>query len=172
MATGDCPLRPSHKAMTRLQKTDPVHASRAVQIAASTTAPARPAERESARATLAAARQQTQNHRRPGGDGHRRIRSPCRHDVSLGSIRRGRPWRAAVTGLTASAGTNPGEIDVTWNAQPESAENYRVSLAPDGENFRGPSDSDWNASPTTNSLTITGLQDGSSYRVKVRKPIG
>ena len=45
---------------------------------------------------------------------------------------------------------------------------YRVSWAPDGESFRGASDTDWNANTTATSMTITGLTGGSDYKVKVR----
>ena len=66
--------------------------------------------------------------------------------------------KAPVTGLSASTGSSPGEIDVAWDAHPEGALEYRVAWAPSGESFRGAGNTDWNAYPTDTSLTITGLQ--------------
>ena len=78
------------------------------------------------------------------------------------------PQRAAVTGLSATPGANPGQIDVSWDAHPAGAIEYRVAWAPDGESFRGASNTDWNANPTATSMTIAGLTGGSDYKVKVR----
>ena len=82
------------------------------------------------------------------------------------------PWKAAVTGLTVTAGVAAGEIDVAWDAHPEGADDYRVAWAPDGESFRSASDSDWNAFPTTNQVTLGGLEPGDAYNVKVRARSG
>ena len=78
------------------------------------------------------------------------------------------PQKAPVTGLSATSGSNPGEIDVSWDAHPAGAKDYRVAWAPDGESFRGASDTNWNAKPTATGMTITGLTGGSDYKVKVR----
>ena len=78
------------------------------------------------------------------------------------------PQRAEVTGLSATSGANPGEIDVSWDAHPAGAVDYRVAWKPVGERFRPASDTDWNANPTATSMTITGLTGGSEYKVKVR----
>ena len=78
------------------------------------------------------------------------------------------PQRAAVTGLSATPGSNPGEIDVSWDAHPAGAVDYRVAWKPVGERFRPASDTDWNANPTATGMTITGLTEGSEYKVKVR----
>ena len=78
------------------------------------------------------------------------------------------PQKAAVTGLSATPGASPGEIAVTWNAHPAGAVDYRVKWAPNGENFRRASDTDWNAKPTATGMTIAGLTGGSDYKVKVR----
>ena len=78
------------------------------------------------------------------------------------------PQKAPVTGLSATSGSNPGEIDVSWDAHPAGARDYRVAWAPDGESFRRASDTDWNAKPTATGMTITGLTEGSEYKVKVR----
>ena len=82
------------------------------------------------------------------------------------------PWKAAVTGLTVTAGVAAGEIDVAWDAHPEGADDYRVAWAPDGESFRSASDSDWNAFPSTNQVTLGGLEPGDTYNVKVRARSG
>ena len=78
------------------------------------------------------------------------------------------PQKAAVTGLSAAPGASPGEIDVSWDAHPAGAKDYRLAWAPDGEGFRPASDTDWKAKPTGASMTITGLTGGDDYRVKVR----
>ena len=76
--------------------------------------------------------------------------------------------RAAVTGLSATPGTDPGEIDLSWDAHPAGAKDYRVAWAPGGESFRRASDTNWNAKPTATGMTITGLTGGDDYKVKVR----
>ena len=78
------------------------------------------------------------------------------------------PQKAPVTGLSATPGSNPGEIDVTWDAHPAGARDYRVAWKPDGERFRPASDTDWNAKPTATGMTISGLTGGDDYKVKVR----
>ena len=78
------------------------------------------------------------------------------------------PQKAAVTGLSAAPGSSPGEIDVTWDAHPAGAMDYRVKWAPEGENFRGASDTDWNANTAATGITLAGLTGGSDYKVKVR----
>ena len=84
------------------------------------------------------------------------------------SAENGNPQKAPVTGLSASTGSGPGEIDVAWDAHPEGALEYRVAWAPSGEGFRGPGNTDWNAFPADTSLTITGLEEGAGHKVKVR----
>ena len=78
------------------------------------------------------------------------------------------PQKAPVTGLSATPGSNPGEIDVSWDAHPAGAKDYRVAWAPDGESFRPAGDTDWNAKPTATGMTITGLTGGDDYKVKVQ----
>ena len=63
---------------------------------------------------------------------------------------------------------NPGELSVDWDAPGEPARDYRVSWARVGEAFRTWTDLDYNAFPTSASLTIRGLEGGSRYKVMVR----
>ena len=84
------------------------------------------------------------------------------------TIQAAHPQKAAVTGLTIADGDNAGEVNVSWDAHPEDAEEYRLAWAPDDESFRRKSDSDWNAFPSGNSHTITGLDEAEAYRFKVR----
>ena len=55
-----------------------------------------------------------------------------------------------------------------WDAPGEAARDYRVSWAKVGEAFRTWTDLDYNAFPTAASLTISGLEGGSRYKVMVR----
>ena len=77
-------------------------------------------------------------------------------------------WKAAITGVSLSGGDDPGDLRITWDEHPENQEEYRVAWAPDGENFRGHNNSDWNAYPTGTSLAVSGLTAGARYKVKVR----
>ena len=45
---------------------------------------------------------------------------------------------------------------------------YRVAWAPVGEGFRAASDSDWNVFTASVQVTLSGLEPGGSYQVKVR----
>ena len=81
-------------------------------------------------------------------------------------------WKLAPTGLTVLAGDQAGELDITWDANSQTTKtlsDYRVTWTPDGEDFRSPnSEPDWFAYPTTNEVTVTGLDAGETYQVKVR----
>ncbi len=77
---------------------------------------------------------------------------------------------AAPTGVSVTGGGNAGELDVSWDAHPDGAADYRVKWAPSDENFRTWSDADWNAFPSGTSYTITGLDDGEEYRSR-SKPV-
>ena len=61
--------------------------------------------------------------------------------------------------------TNPGQLSVVWDSPGEQARDYRVSWAKADEAFRTWTDLDYNAFPTTASLTISGLEGGSRYKV-------
>ena len=62
----------------------------------------------------------------------------------------------------------PGELAVSWNPPMESPRDYRVMWARVGESFPSYRDNDGNAYPTSSSYTITGLDQGVRYKVKVR----
>ena len=75
------------------------------------------------------------------------------------------PRAIAAVRLSSS---NPGELSVDWDAPGETARDYRVSWAKVGEAFRTWTDLDYNAFPTAASLTVSGLEGGSRYKVMVR----
>ena len=75
---------------------------------------------------------------------------------------------AAVTGLSVQAGDAAGELHVSWDHHPNGARDYRVKWAPVGQNFKKIKETDWNAFPTDNELTISGLWPGQAYKVQVR----
>ena len=80
-------------------------------------------------------------------------------------------WKLPVTGLTAMAGDNPGEMLITWDAHTQTTKtflNYRVAWTPQGESFKSADQTDWNAHTTGTQHTVTGLDAGASYQVKVR----
>ena len=62
----------------------------------------------------------------------------------------------------------PGELEVTWDAPTSTPRDYRLSWARVGENYKTWTDSSGNAFPTSPSYTITGLDEGVRYKVKVR----
>ena len=64
------------------------------------------------------------------------------------------PQRAAVSGLTAQPGDNPGELIVAWDAHPDGATDYRVALAPADGEYSPWRDSTWNAYPAGASCDI------------------
>ena len=73
----------------------------------------------------------------------------------------------AVSGLTAETGASPGDLVISWNAHPDSAEDYRVKWAPQGDDFKPYGDLEWNAYPTGTQHTVTGLEPGAAYKVRV-----
>ena len=78
------------------------------------------------------------------------------------------PQRAAVTGLSAQPGDNPGELIVAWDAHPDGATDYRVALAPADGEYSPWRDSTWNAYPTDTTVTFSGLVEDAEYQLKVR----
>ena len=80
-------------------------------------------------------------------------------------------WRQSVTGLTVSAGDDPGEMVITWDAHTQTTKtlrDYRVAWTPQGESFKRASQTDWNVHTTSTQHTVTGLDAGATYQVKVR----
>ncbi|MDE0077277.1 MAG: fibronectin type III domain-containing protein [Caldilineaceae bacterium] len=64
--------------------------------------------------------------------------------------------------------TQPSELALSWDAPASTPRDYRVSWARVGENFKTWTDESGNAFPTDPSYTITGLDEGVRYKVKVR----
>ena len=64
--------------------------------------------------------------------------------------------------------TTPGTIEASWVAPSEAPANYRISWAKVGDPYLTWSDSTGNAFPTDPAHTITGLEEGEAYKVKVR----
>ena len=64
--------------------------------------------------------------------------------------------------------TTPGTIEASWVAPSEAPANYRISWAKVGDPYLTWTDSTGNAFPTDPAHTITGLEAGETYNVKVR----
>ena len=80
-------------------------------------------------------------------------------------------WKQSPTGLTVSAGDEAGELEIIWDANSQDSKtlsDYRVTWTPDGEDFKHASETGWSAYPTSNQLTVTGLDAGATYQVRVR----
>ncbi len=61
-----------------------------------------------------------------------------------------------------------GELTVSWNAPSEAPRDYRVMYARVDENYKSWKDSSGNVFPTGASITLTGLDQGVRYKLKVR----
>ena len=81
-------------------------------------------------------------------------------------------WKQPVENVVVLPGDSPGELQVSWDTHSESAVDYRVAWAPDGESFREFSELDWNAFPTDSELLIANLTPGETYKAKVRARFG
>ena len=80
-------------------------------------------------------------------------------------------WRQPVTGLTVSAGDDPGEMVINWDAHTQTTKtlrDYRVAWTPQGEGFKRASQTNWNVYTTSTQHSVTGLDAGANYQVKVR----
>ena len=80
-------------------------------------------------------------------------------------------WKVAPTGLVVATGDAAGKLDLTWDAHPQTSktlQDYRVTWTPDGEDFKTKNQTDWYAYPTTNEVTVTDLDAGETYKVRVR----
>ena len=91
--------------------------------------------------------------------------------MTVGVQADGPDWKQAPTGLTVSAGDQAGEIDIAWDPHPQTTKtlsDYRVTWTPDGESFKSNDQTEWYAYPTTNQMTVAGLDEGAAYQVRVR----
>ena len=64
-----------------------------------------------------------------------------------------------------------GELNIAWDAHPQTSKtlsDYRVTWTPDGESFKTNDHTEWYAYPTTNQVSVTGLDAGATYKVRVR----
>ena len=80
-------------------------------------------------------------------------------------------WKLAPTGLNVTAGDQAGELNIIWDAHPQTSKtlsDYRVTWTPDGEDFKANDQTEWYAYPTTNQVLVTGLEAGATYKVRVR----
>ena len=76
-----------------------------------------------------------------------------------------------VTGLTLSS-DGPGELGIRWNAATPEPVDYRVSWARSEDEYLTWTDDRGNAFPTANTLTVTDLDEGVEYKVRVRARYG
>lgn len=77
-----------------------------------------------------------------------------------------------VQGVTVSPGATAGELHIAWDAPSPAPNDYRVMWAPANGSFRHWSDLDWNAFPTEPEHTVSGLEPGEAYKVRVRARFG
>ena len=73
----------------------------------------------------------------------------------------------AIGGLTLTSDA-PGTLAVSWDVLDQTPTDYRVNWAKSAEDFPSSTENDGNAHPTTNSHTVTGLDEGVEYKVRVR----
>ena len=73
----------------------------------------------------------------------------------------------AVSGLTLTSNT-PGTLAMSWDIPDQTPTDYRVNWGKSAEDFPSYAENDGNAYPTTNSHTVTGLDEGIEYKVRVR----
>lgn len=73
----------------------------------------------------------------------------------------------AISGLRVNS-SQPGVLEVSWDAPADPPLEYRLTWARVGESFSARSDDPGNAYPTIPSQLITGLDQGVRYKVRVR----
>ena len=73
----------------------------------------------------------------------------------------------AISGLRVNS-SQPGVLEVTWDAPADPPLEYRLTWARVGESFPARSDGPGNAYPAIPSQQITGLEQGVRYKVRVR----
>ena len=66
------------------------------------------------------------------------------------------------------ASTQPGIVEASWEAPEETPRDYRISWTKVGEPYLTWTDLSGNAFPTNPSQTVTDLEEGEQYQVKVR----
>ena len=71
-------------------------------------------------------------------------------------------------GKITLSSTTPGVIDASWDAPAEAPAAYRISWTKVGESYKTWTDLSGNAFPTTTSQTVTGLEEGEVYKIKMR----
>ena len=62
----------------------------------------------------------------------------------------------------------PGTLDISWDEPTPAPDDYRVIWARVGERFSSWRDDNGNAFPAENSLRLTGLDENTEYKVRVR----
>ena len=77
-----------------------------------------------------------------------------------------------VNGVTVAAGSDAGELHITWDAPSSAPNDYRVNWALNGESFPSWRNPEGNAFPTEPGHTVTGLEAGGEYKVRVRARYG
>ena len=75
--------------------------------------------------------------------------------------------RKSISGLRA-ASDQAGVIALSWDAPSETPRDYRVNWGPVGQGFPSFRGDVGNAYPTSNSYTISGVDEGARFKVRVR----
>ncbi len=73
----------------------------------------------------------------------------------------------ATSGVTLESGS-PGTLAISWDVPDQVPSDYRVNWAKSSEKFPSWRDDHGNAYPTTNSHTVSDLDEGAEYKVQVR----
>ena len=87
---------------------------------------------------------------------------------SMGITIVGTPGSPRGIGEITLTSTGPGVIEASWEAPTETPADYRMAWAKVGEPYLTWTDLSGNAFPTSPSQTVTGLEEGEQYKVKVR----
>ena len=87
---------------------------------------------------------------------------------SMGITIVGTPGSPRGIGEITLASTEPGVMVASWEAPAETPADYRMAWAKVGEPYLTWTDLSGNAFPTSPSQTVTGLEEGEQYKVKVR----
>ena len=71
-----------------------------------------------------------------------------------------------VYGLTLVS-NSAGELTASWTEPAETPDDYRISWAKADEDYADATDLDGNAYPTSPEFTISGLENGETYKIRV-----